>query len=160
MEHQKAIVVLAHKELYGSAFSLLRLVAESYIRGVWLHKCASEDQIEKFVRDKVPDFASLVSAVEKLESHKGGVFSEMRSTSWKLLNDYTHTGYVQICSRLTADSIQANYHGDEVLQALDCADAYGYVTAIAICDLASEVELANLILQKVKVDWPGGSQQS
>lgn len=160
MEHQRAIVVLAHKELYGSAFSLLRPVAEAYVRGVWLHKCASEDQLDKFAQDKVPDFVSLVAAVEKLESHKEGVLSKMRLTSWRLMNDYTHTGYVQICSRLTADSIKANYHADEVLQALDYSDAFGYISAIAICDLANEVDVANQILQRVKAEWPVASQHS
>ncbi|MEQ9609215.1 MAG: hypothetical protein RLN99_16270 [Kiloniellaceae bacterium] len=160
MEHQKAIVALAYKELFGSAFSLLRLVAESYVRGIWLHKCASEDQIDKFKEGRVPDFVSLVAAVEKLESHKEGVFSEMRLTSWSLLNDYTHTGYAQLCSRLTADSIEANYRADEVLQALNYADAFGYISAIAICDLTDKVDIANQILQKVKAEWPVGSQHN
>jgi hypothetical protein len=41
MEHHKAIVVLAAHQLFGSAFALARPVFEAYVRGVWLHRCAS-----------------------------------------------------------------------------------------------------------------------
>ena len=41
LEHQKAIVLLVASFLYGSAFSLRRLMFEAYVRGVWLHQCAS-----------------------------------------------------------------------------------------------------------------------
>lgn len=45
LEHQKAIMLLVANKLYGSAFSLARLIFEAYVRGVWLQMCASETEI-------------------------------------------------------------------------------------------------------------------
>lgn len=46
LEHQKAIVLLTAHKLYGSAFSLARLIFEAYVRGVWLWRCASDSEVE------------------------------------------------------------------------------------------------------------------
>ena len=43
LEHHRAIVLLISHALYGSAFALIRLLFEAYMmRGLWLHRCASE----------------------------------------------------------------------------------------------------------------------
>ena len=51
LEYQKAIVLLIENKLIGSAFSLVRLQFEAYIRGLWLIRCATEPEIEKFKQD-------------------------------------------------------------------------------------------------------------
>jgi len=38
IEHQAAIALLARTELYGSAFALLRVLMESLVRALWLHR--------------------------------------------------------------------------------------------------------------------------
>ena len=51
-EHHKSIVLLVSNSLYGSAFSLVGLIFEAYIRGVWLYRCAKESEVEKYKREK------------------------------------------------------------------------------------------------------------
>jgi len=75
-EHQKAIVLLVAKSLYGPAFSLMRLMVESYVRGIWIHQCAEEVDLEKFARGSVPKFNKLLEDIEKLEAHKDKVYPE------------------------------------------------------------------------------------
>lgn len=36
LENQKSIILLINKKLYGSAFSLVRVQFEAYVRGLWL----------------------------------------------------------------------------------------------------------------------------
>ena len=150
MEYQKAIVLLVAKKIYGPAFSLMRLIVESYVRGIWLHRCATEKDLEKFAKDKVPDFYKLLEDIEKLESHEDKVLSRMKERSWKIMNSYTHTGYHQVVRRQTEISIEANYDDDEILELVNFANAIGYLAAIATCDLANNAELAATILDKIK----------
>ncbi len=77
LEYQKAIVLLVKERLYGAAFALLRAVFESYVRGLWLHRCATEEDLENFAKDKIPKFYELVKAVEKLEGHEDKVLSKI-----------------------------------------------------------------------------------
>lgn len=154
MEYQKAIVLLVAKNIYGPAFSLMRLTTESYVRGIWLHKCATEEDLEKFTKDKVPHFRELLEEVEKLESHQDKVLSKMKKRSWKAMNSCTHTGYHQVIRRQTETSIEANYDDDEIRELVNFANAIGYLAAIATCDLADNAELANTILDKIKSERP------
>ena len=45
IEHQAAIALLGGASLHGSAFALLRVLAESLVRGLWLLHCASEAEL-------------------------------------------------------------------------------------------------------------------
>ena len=44
-DHHCAIVLLLQEGLCASAFALLRLEFEAYLRGAWLAHCASEDAV-------------------------------------------------------------------------------------------------------------------
>ena len=48
IEYQAAIALLCASELYGAALSLLRVLAESLVRGLWLLFCASETELQRF----------------------------------------------------------------------------------------------------------------
>jgi hypothetical protein len=50
LEHQAAVALLMEKELYGSAHTLLRTTIESYVRGAWFWRCATDSEIERFHR--------------------------------------------------------------------------------------------------------------
>lgn len=74
MEHQKAIVLLMARSFYGSAFALVRILFEAYVRGVWLHQCASEAQLYDFERDKLGlGFQTLLDQIEQLDGFRSGV---------------------------------------------------------------------------------------
>ena len=60
MEYQNAIVLLVSRRIYGAAAALMRPIAESYVRGVWLHKCATDADLKRFSKDKVPPFSDLI----------------------------------------------------------------------------------------------------
>ena len=50
-EHHKAIQLLLKSSLVGSAFSLVRPTLETFVRGVWLLRCASEEEVKNFTKD-------------------------------------------------------------------------------------------------------------
>ena len=145
MEYQKGILLLVKERLYGAAFALLRAVFESYVRGIWLHRCATEEDLENLAKDKIPKFYELVKAVEKLEGHEDKVLSKIKERAWKAMNSYTHTGYLQVMRRQTETSIEPNYDDDEVLEVVNAANVFGFLSAIALCDLTNNGVLAKTI---------------
>ena len=155
LEHQKAIVLLIAKNLHGSAFALVRPLFETYVRGLWLHRCATDADLGKFVKGQdIGKFGDLCAAVEWLDGFKDGVLSDVKERSWSAMSGFTHTGMEQIARRYTEETIEANYDEGEILEALNFACGIGWLAAIAICDLAGNVELANTVLEKVQELFP------
>lgn len=75
LEHHKSIVLTTREQLHGSAFALIRIQFEAYIRGQWLHYCASDDELAKFKeRDKLDKtFGQLIEDLEGQEAFNVGV---------------------------------------------------------------------------------------
>jgi hypothetical protein len=151
LEHQKAIVLLISHSLYGSAFALLRLLFEAYVRGVWLHRCAADADLERFKRDKLDkSIATLTQDIEKLDGYDSGVFSKVKDKSWNPMNSYTHSGYLQICRRIKGTTIEPNYVEDEIVEVLNFTNAAGLLSALQIAFLSGSEQLSNSIFEKTK----------
>ncbi|MBI5796554.1 MAG: hypothetical protein HZA47_09630 [Planctomycetes bacterium] len=151
LEHQKAIVLLVAKSLCGSAFSIARLIFEAYVRGVWLHRCASESEIEKYKTDKLEKtFASLIQDIEKIDGFNEGVLSTTKTTNWNSMNSYTHSGYLQSVRRNKEETIEPNYTSEEIKEVLNYANALGLLSALQVALLAGNQALANDLLEKSK----------
>ncbi len=151
LEHQKAIVLLVCKKLYGSAFSLSRLIFEAYVRGVWLHRCASDSEIERYKKDKLKKtFDSLIQDIEKIDGFKEGVLSDVKATNWKAMNSYTHSGYLQLVRRNKKETIEPNYTSEEIIEVLNNANAIGMLCVLQLALLAGNRVLANDILKESK----------
>ena len=149
LEHQKSIVLLTANSLFGSAAALVRLEFEAYVRGVWLLYCASEVEIEKFKKDKLnKKFWELIDAIEKLEAFNVGTLSHVKETSLKAMNSFTHSGLYQIVRRNTANEIRPNYTDEELVDALETANSFGILTAIAISDMAQNEQLAQKVFER------------
>ena len=150
MEHQKAIALLVSRHLYGAAFCLMRPVCESYVRGVWLHKCATDRDLKKFAKEQVPLFADLIRAVETLDSHRDGTLSKMKANSWGVMSSLVHSGFEQVVHRQTETSIEPSYNDDKIQQLVKFANAFSCLAAIAICGLSGNNKTAYRILEGSK----------
>lgn len=151
LEHQKAIVLLVAQGLYGSAFALARLTFEAYVRGVWLHQCATDIEIKNFEAETLErTFASLLSDIEKLDSFSSGILSTVKKKSWPAMNSFTHTGFSQVVRRNKEGSIEPNYDEGEILEIVNFAGGFGIMAAVEIAHLANNDVLANAFLVKAK----------
>lgn len=151
LEHHKAIVLLVSYSLYGSAFALVRLLFEAYVRGIWLHGCASNSDIERFKAGKLnKTFSALIQEVEGLDGFNIGALSAAKSTAWRAMNSYTHSGYFQVVRRNTETTIEPNYTEDEIMEVLNFANAVGLLSAVATALFAENEQLANAVLEKAK----------
>ena len=152
LEHQKAIVLLVANKLYGSAFSLARLIFEAYVRGVWLQLCASESEIEKYKNDKLEKyFSTLIQEIENCDGFEEGILSAAKTENWIAMNSFTHSGYLQAVRRNKEETIEPNYNDEEIIELLNVANALGMLSALQLALLAGKKELANEMLKKSKI---------
>jgi hypothetical protein len=142
---------LASGELYGSAFAISRLLLEAYVRGVWLHQCASDDDLKRFeVGSLNRTFGSLIEDIEKLEGFREGVLSAVKRASWSAMCGFTHTGFGQVARRNKERTIEPNYEETEILEMLEFSDAIGMMAAIEVARLANDTALAAAVLDKAR----------
>jgi hypothetical protein len=151
LEHHKAVLLLVARSLFGSAFALVRLLFEAYIKGIWLHRCASDSDIQLFKAEKLDkNFGAFIEDIEKIEGFEEGILSDTKTKSWKAMNSYTHSGFMQVVRRNTASTIEPNYTEDEILEALNFANAIGLLSALEISYLSGSKQLASSILKKAE----------
>jgi hypothetical protein len=122
IEHQEAVLLLVSRDLVGSAFALARPIIETMYRGLWIDKCATDEEVQRFIKqDKIdPTIATLAKAIdEKYETH--GAFERLKTRSWDLLNSLRHTGMHQVRRRFTAKEARPSYTEAQIIQATTAA---------------------------------------
>jgi hypothetical protein len=151
LEHQKPIVLLVSHSLYGSAFALLRLQFEAHIRGVWLHRCAHDVDLERLKRDKLnKGVPTLIQDIQEVDGYVGRVLSRAKNKSWNPMNSYTHSGYLQIVRRIKETTIEPNYAEDEIVEVLDFTNAVGLLSALQIAFLSGSEQLPYSIIKRME----------
>ena len=157
LEHHKSIVLTIKKQFYGSAFALVRIEFEAYVRGQWLRYCASDDQLATLKeRDKLgKTFDELIGDLEGEEAFNVGVLSQIKRESWGAMNSFTHTGLLQVIRRISPTGLGSNYPEEEIVGTLNIADSIALWATLAIVsvttgDDADKEELAGRLLGRVK----------
>ena len=88
LDHSVGISILLKSGVVISALTLFRSQYEAYIKALYILKCATDLQVERFaddIKDALPDFTSLNDAIDKKEGTDR--FSKMRKAFWKRAND-------------------------------------------------------------------------
>ena len=157
LEHHKAIVLSTRYLFHASAFGLVRIQFEAYIRGAWLRHCASDEQVARFKEcDKLDrNFGQLIADLECHEAFNVGVLSRIKAQSWKEMNSFTHTGLLQVVRRITSTTVEVMYPEEEVVGTLDFVDSIALCSAIAIVDVVlgepeEKEELATQLLERME----------
>jgi hypothetical protein len=151
LEHQKAMVVLISQSLYGSAFALVRVIFEAYVRGVWLYRCASDADLKLFIDNKLDQkkkIGRLIGDLEKLPGFNRRVLSMAKTAWFDAMCSYTHSGYLAARRRLTEEAVTLNYAEDQIAEVLKWANALGMMAAIELAQMADNLGLARTLLAK------------
>lgn len=142
IEHQAAIAVLTSASLHGSAFALLRVLAESLVRGLWLHACATDAELAQFKRGKFDKkFQTLINEYELKIGTPAGVLSNFKTTAWDALNGFTHTGFHQVSRRHAPGRVESSYPDPEISNALGVAGALGMIAAGQLLTMSGQMHL-------------------
>ncbi|WP_426149422.1 DUF6988 family protein [Pseudomonas sp. DC3000-4b1] len=149
IEHFQAIHILIDNGLFGSAYALLRPQFEGYVRGTWLHYCASPELQIKFTQGKEPPrFSEMLKAIKLIENFQEGELTEFSELMLKTLHDYTHGGAGQFWNRINDSGIDSNYEQKDVTQILKLSLHISYLAFIALAETANNVKLMNCLSNK------------
>ena len=152
IEHQSGIAVLFDQQRVGSAFALMRPLVDSFIRGVWLSRCASEEGLDKFQQGRLGkkhSFASLVVDVESFLGKRDTALSRLTGRSWNFMSDFTHTGFEHVTRRHSATHLGPNYPPAEIEQMIRSACTIGLLATVELVDLAGDRNLAQACKQRL-----------
>lgn len=150
-EHQRAIVELVIKQLYGSALALMRPQFDSLVRGIWFHRCASDEDLVLFQKDKLDKKIRIqISDIEKIDSFSVRFLSITRQKTWDALCSYTHSGFLQITRRNKPNEIGPNYKPEELVDALDYSGVFGLLALMESAYLTNNEMIARSTVTKAE----------
>lgn len=150
LEHQGAIALLHSAGLLGSMLALLRVLSESLVRGLWLHECATDGQLAKFKKGTLDkSFDSLVKEYEQKIGMPSGPLSSFKLSAYKQMNDFTHTGFLQVSRRHAPGLVGPNYPDEDLRKALGVAGALGLIAAGQVIAMAGRHDLIPVLMEKM-----------
>ena len=147
LDHAQGIKFCLNNKSYPSAFSLLRVLFESYIRGMWLGKCANTKQLDEYINNdklvsknsKKISFGDMVLEVEsKHELPK--YLSKIKDNTWDGLNSLTHSGSIQLHRNFNGKSITHCYEDEHIDEAIQFATMLSCMAFAGLCDLATSTD--------------------
>lgn len=143
-EHHKAILTLIEQDMTGSAFSLVRAIFETAVRGIWLYYCGTDAELSQFKKDKLEkSFGTIVAEVEGVLNANGGALSIAKSKYWSGMCSYAHGGYLQAVRRITSEHICPAYNDDEKVEVIRFADFCQVLVAVVIFSMVNRPDLAD-----------------
>lgn len=152
-EHHQAILILLSQThpVHASAFALVRPVYEAYLRGVWLARCATKENLERFSKgESPPKMPVMLAAIEKTPEYGSGQLSDIYTRSWTAMCAYTHTGSEQVQRWNTSDAIQQDYPDADVEEVLTFTGALVLLSTIGLAAIAENVGLAERVLSQAR----------
>jgi Family of unknown function (DUF5677) len=150
-EHHKAIQLLLKNSLVGSAFSLLRPTFENYVRGVWLLRCASDEEVKDFAQDRISKtFGVLIKEIEQNPGYNVDVLSKVKERTWRAMCSYAHGGFLPVVRRLIPGEITSNYSDEEKLDVIKSSDTIAMLAASEMFQMANRMDLVPKVLERMR----------
>jgi hypothetical protein len=149
IEHHTGIHTLVDNNVYGSAFALVRPQFEAFVRGAWYHRCASDNQIDKFLRGgEPPPIKEQIETLEALDGFSGGFLKGIKDNAWKNLSDFTHGGAIQVKARNTTDEVVSRYKSEHVAGIVSMSVTLSLLAAVGISAVAGDDMLATKLWEE------------
>jgi hypothetical protein len=151
IEYQAAVAVLHYARLHGSMLALLRVLTESLVRGLWLQHCANDAELTRFKSGAIDKpFGKLIEEIEERLGNTSRTLSNLKASAWTAMNDFTHTGFIQVTRRHAPGAVGANYPAKEIAEALSAAAVLGLIAAGALIGMTGNADLADAAIDRMK----------
>ena len=110
-----AIIILLENNLPGPAWALARPLLESYVNGIWILKCASDEEVDQFLNiGRCPKFSKLLKAIDNKAKPHADWIRETEKANMRYFHDFTHGGIQHVRRRITENSVEPNYPEQEL----------------------------------------------
>jgi hypothetical protein len=152
IEHHSGIISLISMRIYASAFALVRCAFECFVRGAWIHYCASDEEIEAFVEKDIiaPRFGALIKAIEERPEFAGEFLSTVKDSAWNAMNGYTHGGVHQVSRRMQGDYIEPAFEDASLLEVIRFCRTMALIAFGQIAGLAGRSDLVDQATGRMK----------
>ena len=110
-----AIIILLERDRPGPAWTLARPLCESFVRGVWILRCASDEQVENFRDGKCPSFLELLKAMgnhDEAKLHAAWIRANIANKD--IFHDFTHGGIEHVLRKINENVVKPNYPEHEL----------------------------------------------
>ena len=143
IEHQTGIHSLVNLGVIGSAFALLRPQLEAYVRGIWYHRCATDQQVTAFLGGaEPPKIGALIGALQTLDGFDAVLLNDLKKKVWRNLNDFTHGGTIQVKARISMNEIASNYKYEHIAGLLASAATFSLLAGVGLAAAIGSESLA------------------
>lgn len=129
LDHREATLLLIRHGAFMSAISLQRTVLEALVAGIWLNRCASDQQLNQIAsyEREIPKFGTMTKNLKETQDFDELI--EIFKGHYSTLNDYTHGGRRQLSRWLCPGSVEPNYSHQQMVEVLRYADVLGLIAA-------------------------------
>lgn len=139
LEHNAAIIKLISLGYHGSALALLRPQRDAFLRGIWMYRCASEEQLLKFMKGKEPPGIKVqLAQVEQTEGYRHGHLSQRMSEIKEFLHDFTHGGLYQSASRDKGHRIAGGHSEEQIQWLIKQSLMLSFLTTLEVCHIFND----------------------
>jgi len=153
IEHHAAIYLLCKNGLHGSMFSLLRVVFETVVNGLWLSHVADKDQVAKYEKDNLR--LCLGAKINMIENRLGiseGALKLIKKKHWAIFSSFTHGGFQSLVRRRNETHTgSVNYDDDERISGLRLAGQLAFLSGIELAAMTGNQILINESLSVYKL---------
>jgi hypothetical protein len=150
-EHHRSLLTLLLIEpaAVASAYALVRPQFEAYARAMWLWRCATEAQVERFREaGRLTGMKAMMEALAKTPGFEAVDLMETYTNHWSFMCAYVHTGAQQVSRWSEGPMIEPKYSDAEIQQVIRFAEKVSVFTGIAMAVLADKPDAARHIAEK------------
>ena len=149
-----AIVILLEHDRPGPAWSLSRSLCESFVRGVWILHCASDEQVERFRKGKCPSFPNLLAAMDNHDEAKlHAKWIRANSANADIFHDFTHGGVEHVLRRIDKDVVEPHYPERELEYLVGLSTEVYIRVGCELFSLMRDAEATRQLGEKVQAGW-------
>ena len=142
MEHHVAVIALLDFQhpLPTSACALLRPAFEAWVRGMWIAYCATDSELDKFLRnDALPvKFRAMLEAVELALELPHTPLTGFSSAYLSEFHSFVHTGVQQFDRWIRDGIVEDSFTEGDQLQALQHAGYFAFSAAMHAANVAGD----------------------
>ncbi len=152
MDHHHAIFFLLKHTFHSSSFALLRCLFEAYLRGLWLKHCATEGQVEDFIKGGEPP-KTMVAEIEATPEFAEGALSRIKKANWSAMCAFTHPGGIHLQRWQTPEAVEPNFETGELEECLNTAELFGAMATLELVQMSKSENNGASVFQLIEARW-------
>lgn len=143
LKHCEAIQSLVAAQNYASSLALMRPLMETTYRAIWIHRCASQEELEKCLEsDQWKSAWELVKQVEATNDYPP-LLSKVWSDSRTLLHSYTHGGTQTAFRHIAEDGFISPVLSDqEIFEVVRITGIFSFSILCELVDMSHGEDLS------------------